>query len=52
MLEEVKHCKEIMKKHFRKQLVISEEDEKFLEKLLNVIYVINYILNKKAGIVK
>ena len=32
MLEEDKHCKEIMKKHFKKVLVMSRENERHFRK--------------------
>ena len=46
MLEEVKHCKKIMEKHFQKSLSYVKKIKYILEKLVNFIYVINYIINK------
>lgn len=46
ILEEVGFCKEIEKKHSNKELVINKKDKINLEKLINVIHVINYTLRK------
>ena len=50
MFEKVKYCKEIMKKStLKKNLSWVKKMNSILEKLINVIYVINYILKKNLS---
>ena len=44
MIEENKYCSDVMKKHFKKELVMTKEDDEVLRTLLNVGSVIMLML--------
>ena len=46
MLEEVKYCKAVIKKHFNKPLVMTEVDEKHLKLWMGVTFVVKSALTK------
>ena len=48
MLEEVKYCKKLMKKHFNKPLNMKNKDEKNSKKLIVVIFVIKNTMKKTS----
>ena len=50
ILEEVLHCQEVIKKHFKKELVISKRMKDILGKPVNVVYLIDYILPKSIRV--
>ena len=36
MIKKIKHCSDVIKKHFNKELVMTKEDNKDFKNLLNV----------------
>ena len=43
MVKENKYCSEVMKKHFKKELVMTKEDDEDLRTLLNFGFAITFI---------
>ena len=44
MIKKIKHCSDVIKKHFNKELVMTKEDNKDFKNLLNVRSMIMIIL--------
>ena len=44
MIKKIKHCSDVIKKHFKKELVMTKEDNKDFKNLLNVRSMIMIIL--------
>ena len=50
MLKEVEYCKAVIKKHFNKPLVMTEDDEQCLELWMGVTFVVKSTLTKMCAL--